>query len=218
MALEGMAPKLLGRVDKKGRPIPTIILQLCFGLLAYVNESSTGGGKLFTWLLALSGLANFFVYGSICLAHIRFRTAWAHNGHSVAELPYKAAFGIYGSIFGLLLNVICLAAQFYAALFPVGGSPDAEVFFESYLAAPLIIILYIIWKTYSWFKHPTHRPLYVAIDKIDIYTGMREGQWAISGQGLSSEQRRESMVARDQNDAAFKDSKPRWKKILAIFF
>lgn len=40
LALNGMAPKLLAYVDKKGRPIPTIILQLLFGLLAFVNEVS----------------------------------------------------------------------------------------------------------------------------------------------------------------------------------
>jgi amino acid transporter len=38
LALRGMAPKFLAYVDKKGRPIPTIVLQLLFGLLAFVNE------------------------------------------------------------------------------------------------------------------------------------------------------------------------------------
>jgi amino acid transporter len=26
--------------------------------------------------LSLSGLSIFFIYGSVCLAHIRFRNAW----------------------------------------------------------------------------------------------------------------------------------------------
>jgi amino acid transporter len=34
------------------------------------------GGTIFNWLLSLSGLAILFVYGSIALAHIRFRAAW----------------------------------------------------------------------------------------------------------------------------------------------
>lgn len=212
MAVEGMAPKIFAYVDSKGRPVPTVILQIAFGCLAFVNESSSGGGNLFTWLLALSGLANFFVYGSICLAHIRFRKAWALHGHTVNELPYKAQFGVWGSWFGLILNILCLIAQFYSALFPPGGSPNAEAFFESYLAAPLIILLYIIWKTYSWFKFPTHRPLYVSIDKIDIYSGMRDGQWRISGEGVSEDQRRQSLAARDYEDANKKDDRPFYKK------
>lgn len=116
LALHGMAPKLLAYVDKSGRPIPTVVLQIIFGFLAFANLSSAGS-PLFDWLLALSGLANFFVYGSICMAHIRFRKAWAIRGHSVGELPYRASFGIAGSYLGLLLNIICLMAQFYTALF-----------------------------------------------------------------------------------------------------
>ncbi|KAK5071161.1 hypothetical protein LTR64_007665 [Lithohypha guttulata] len=218
MALEKMAPKVLGLVDKKGRPIPTIILQLGFGLLAFVNENKKAGGQLFTWLLALSGLANFFVYGSICVSHIRFRQAWAHNGHSVDELPYKAAFGVYGSYLGVLLNVMCLMASFYAALFPIGGVPDAESFFESYLAAPMIIGLYLIWKAYSWFKYPTHRALYVPINKIDIYTGMREGQFEVSGKDVPADQRRASIQLRNQQTAEEREQKPLWKRILQAVF
>ncbi|KAJ4299966.1 hypothetical protein N0V90_005214 [Kalmusia sp. IMI 367209] len=89
MAQQGMAPKFLAAVDGKGRPMPTIILQLAFGLLAFINEAPSTGDKVFTWLLALSGIANFFVYGSICVAHIRFRKAWKRQGHSIDELPYK---------------------------------------------------------------------------------------------------------------------------------
>ena len=117
MAQQGMAPKFMAYVDKHGRPIPTVILQLLFGLLAFVNEATSTGSIIFGWLLALSGIANFFVYGSICLAHIRFRHAWKYRGHSDDELPYRASFGIWGSYFGVLLNFLCLAAQLYTALF-----------------------------------------------------------------------------------------------------
>lgn len=116
LAVNGMAPKFLAYVDKKGRPIPTIVLQLLFGLLAFINEASSTGSTVFGWLLALSGIVNFFVYGSICLAHIRFRKVWKMKGHSIEELPFRAAFGIWGSWLGVLLNFLCLAAQFYVAL------------------------------------------------------------------------------------------------------
>lgn len=117
LAMNGMAPKFLAYVDKKGRPLPTIILQLVFGLLAFANESTSGGGVLFTWLLALSGLSNFFIYMSVCLAHIRFRAAWKANGHSIDELPYRAPFGLWGSWFSVIMNFLCLVANFYIALY-----------------------------------------------------------------------------------------------------
>lgn len=41
---------------------------------------------------------------------------------------------------------------------------------------------------------PAHRPLYIKIKDIDIYTGMREGQADfISGQGVTEDQRRQSI-------------------------
>jgi amino acid transporter len=94
------------------------------------------------------------------------------------------------------MNFICLAAQFYVALWPVGGpNLDPTVFFQDYLAGPFLLVLYIGWKAWSWFKHPEQRPLYVAIKDIDIYSGMREGQMeSISGHGLTAEQRRESIM------------------------
>jgi amino acid transporter len=163
----GMAPKFLAYVDKKGRPIPTIILQMAMGLLAFVNLAAAGS-VLFTWLLSLTGLANFFVWGSINLSHIRFRKGWAHSGRTLEQLPYKAKFGVIGSYIGLTLNVICLIAQFYVALFPIGGKPDAANFFESYLAGPVIFTLYAGWKlwTREW-------SLFVRTEEMDVVTDMR---------------------------------------------
>ena len=71
----GMGPKILAYVDKKGRPVSVVILQLLFGCLAFINLVADGG-TIFNWLLSLSGLSILFIYGSIALAHIRFRAAW----------------------------------------------------------------------------------------------------------------------------------------------
>lgn len=118
------------------------------------------------------------------------------NGHSVDELPFKAKFGVAGSYICAVMNFVCLAAQFYVALWPVGGpNLDAEIFFQNYLAGPFLIILYLGWKGYSWFAHPEQRPMYVKIKDIDIYKGMREGQMTmISGPDVSEDQRRASVI------------------------
>jgi amino acid transporter len=71
----GMAPKFMAKIDKKGRPISVVIIQLLFGCLAFINLADNGG-DIFNWLLALSGLAIIFIYGGIGIAHIRFRSAW----------------------------------------------------------------------------------------------------------------------------------------------
>lgn len=87
------------------------------------------------------------------------------------------------------MNFLCLSAQFYVALYPVGGPYlTATTFFKDYLAGPFLLILYVGWKTWSWSRYPAHRPLYVKITDIDIYTGIREGHI-----DLSEAQRRQTV-------------------------
>ena len=81
-----------------------------WGPLAYMNLASTGE-TVFNWFVALSGLAALFTWGSICLAHIRFRKAWAYHGHTLDEIPFKAAGGVIGSWIGIFIIIIVLMAQ-----------------------------------------------------------------------------------------------------------
>jgi len=116
LAEHHMAPAIFKYVDKEGRPLIALIVSLAFGCLAYINEAEAGN-TVFNWLLALSGLSSFVTWGSICLSHIRFRAAWKAQGMTVDDLPFQAACGVWGSWIGFLLNVLCLIAQFYIALF-----------------------------------------------------------------------------------------------------
>jgi amino acid transporter len=100
LAQQGYAPKIFTFVDRSGRPLPSVGIIIAFGLLAFVNLNASGP-VVFDWLLALSGLAALFTWGSICLAHIRFRKAWKYHGHTLDEIPFKAIGGVWGSYLGL---------------------------------------------------------------------------------------------------------------------
>jgi amino acid transporter len=103
--------------------------------------------------------------------------------------------GIYGSYLCAVMNLLCLIAQFYVALYPVGGpNLNANYFFQAYLAGPFLIALYVIWKVYSWIYIKEHRPLYVKVQDIDIYTGMRDTQRDLSGPNVDPEYRRQSIM------------------------
>jgi amino acid transporter len=110
LAQQGYAPKLFTYIDKSGRPLPSVIALILCGFIAYVSLSATGP-VVFDWLLAISGLAALFTWGSVCLAHIRFRNAWKYHGHTLDEIPFKAVGGVYGSYLGLFLCVVVLIAQ-----------------------------------------------------------------------------------------------------------
>ena len=136
---------------------------MLIGLIAYIS-CAKAGIQVFEWLLALSGLSNFFTWGSICACHIMFRLAWKAQGHTLDELAFEAPPGIVGSCFGLVLNILCIVAQFYVAVSPIGRSPSAKSFFQAFLAAPIVLVSYIVWKI--WKKTP-----FMQASSIDLDTG-----------------------------------------------
>ena len=90
LASLGMAPKLFLKADKTGRPwyglIPTFIVG---GGLAYLNVSNSGA-EVFGWFSSLTSLFTLFGWGMICLSNIRMRAAWARQGRTADELPWKS--------------------------------------------------------------------------------------------------------------------------------
>jgi len=132
---------------------------------------ATTGETVFNWFVSLSGLAALFTWGSICLSHIRFRKAWAYHGHTVDEIPFRAAGGVYGSWLGLFIIVVVLIAQFYTAVSPVGKRVGtAEDFFKSYLALFVVMAFWIVgyfWKRTGWLR----------TSQMDVDTGRRELDW-----------------------------------------
>jgi len=173
LADRGQAPKILGYIDRSGRPLVSIILCSSIGFLCYIvaagPDTST---QAFNWMIALSGLAAIFTWASICLCHIRFRQAWKAGGHTLDELAFRSQAGLVGSYLGFILNILVLIAQFWTGFAPVGyaemtASERVENWFQVYLAAPLIIICYFGYKF-------TRKTSIKRIKDIDIVSGRRE--------------------------------------------
>lgn len=189
LADQRQAPKILAYVDRRGRPLIAILVAGLVGLLGYLADLEQQADIL-DWLLAVSGLSSIFTWGSICLAHIRFRKAWAAKGRSVDELAFRAQGGVVGSWIGLIFNLLVLVAQFWTAAFPVyppkavgnegdrvpGASPTtnadptaramAQNFFLQYLCVPIVGAFYVSYKL--WF-----RTRIVRIKEMDVDTGRR---------------------------------------------
>jgi len=170
LADQGYAPKIFTYVDRSGRPLPSVGFVLLWGVLGYMQLSATGV-TVFNWFVALSGLAALFTWGSICLAHIRFRKAWAYHGHTLDELPFKAVGGVYGSYLGLTIIFVVLMAQFYTAVSPIGKRlGTATDFFSAYLALFVVAAFWLagyFWKREGWLRTA----------QMDVDTGRRELDW-----------------------------------------
>ncbi|EPX71644.1 cationic amino acid transporter Cat1 [Schizosaccharomyces octosporus yFS286] len=177
--LQGMAtlkhaPRIFLYTDRLGRPLIAMGVVLAFGFFAYINEANENGKDIsdtvFNWLLALTGLSNFFCWASICLSHIMFRLAFKKQGHSLDELAFVSPLGVWGSCIGFGFNVLCLIAQFYVSLFPVGGKPNANDFFQGYLAAVVALVFFVGYKIYD-------RRTIPPLSEVDLMTGFHSAKF-----------------------------------------
>jgi yeast amino acid transporter len=89
------------------------------------------------------------------------------QNQSLADLPFTAILGVYGSYFGFILNVLCIIAQTFIAIAPIGDSPSAYNFFVNMLALPIIIVCYVGWKL-------VYKTKFVRASEADLLTGRRE--------------------------------------------
>lgn len=199
MSEKRLLPKIFAYTDRQGRPLVSFVVVFAFGLLAFLVYSASEG-EIFSWLAGISGLATIFMWGAVCLAHLRFRYAWKKQGNSLRQLPWKSPLGIWGSMFGLFLNILLIAGNFYYSAFPINegnSTPQqrAHDFFENMISAIIVFFSFVIHKLAT-------RSRFVRIDSMDLESDRRE---PVS----------QDVLDRERAEAA---SKPLWHRILHVLF
>lgn len=163
LATEGLAPNFLGWKDKRGVPIPAITLMNALGLISLMNVS-TGASKAYNYIVNISGVAVFVVWGIISYTHIRVRHAWKIQGYDLNELPYKTKLYPWIAYFGLTANIFLTLVQGWTTLSPF----IVADFVDSYVLVPFSIVLYGLFMVIkkNW------RP--VDLSTIDLDEGRRK--------------------------------------------
>lgn len=140
LAVEGKAPKIFAKVNKRGVPLNALLLTTIVGMAAFLG-SLAGTGTVYLWLVNASGVAGFIAWLGIAICHYKFRKAFLAQGHSLDELKYKALLFPFGPILAMVLCIIIVVGQFYAnADFSVLG------FFVAYIGAFLFLALLVGYK------------------------------------------------------------------------
>ena len=170
LADRGQAPKILGYIDRSGRPLVAILISSPFGFICYiVAAGATIRTEAFDWMIAISGLATIFTWASICLCHIRFCAAWKLQGHILDELAFRSQAGVIGSWIGFIFNILILIAQFWTGFAPVGyvsmtTTALVRSFFQAYLAFSIVVFMLIAYKIIK-------RTRFVRLSEIDVAGG-----------------------------------------------
>lgn len=184
LSVQGLLPKFVGYIDKKGRPLVAILITNVFGLLGFLVADPEHQNDVFTWLFSICSLAAFFTWAAICLVHIRFRMALTSQGRSTDEIIFLSPSGVWGSIAGFVILVLVIVGEIWVSIWPIGNDgPSNITFWKQCLSLPLIIVTWVCFKTYtrSW------NLLWIKLEDIDLDTGRREMDVEVIKQELADE-------------------------------
>lgn len=135
MAKEGKAPKVFANVNKRGVPVPALILTGCMGGAAFLSKFISPD-KVYVLLVSASAITVLFSWIGICLSHDRFRKYLKKKGHSISDLKFRAPFYPYGNYIAGILCVVVIIAQFF----------DSTARLTALLGVPMFFILWAIGK------------------------------------------------------------------------
>ncbi|KAI1267956.1 amino acid permease/ SLC12A domain-containing protein [Xylariaceae sp. FL1019] len=163
LAHSGRAPKFFAKTTKNGVPVYAIVFSNTLGLISLLNVASSPG-KVFGYLISISGAATFVAWAAIGVTHMRMRKAWVLQGYSVDDLPYRALFYPYGTIFVIVLNIFLVFISGYSVF--IGGFAPVD-FVIDYVVLVVFVLLYLSWKIFK-------RTKIVDLRSVDLVTGRRE--------------------------------------------
>lgn len=169
---QGMGPRVLGEVTCRGLPRNALFVVFAVAQLAWI-AAAQNGDVVFDWLLALASISNYFTvrcslfphptrnrktdpvlppllpiqqWSSICVCHIRVRSAMRKQGRSTNELVWKSPLGVYGSYFAIVMCILCMLAQVASAslrpVIPVELS-RLQLLFMGILGFIVVLLFYL---------------------------------------------------------------------------
>ncbi|MDN0073609.1 amino acid permease [Crenobacter sp. SG2303] len=157
MAIEGMAPKLFGKLSENGVPRNALYATTAVGALCFLT-SLFGDKTVYLWLLNTSGMTGFIAWLGIAISHYRFRKGMQAQGRSVEDLPYRAKLFPFGPTFAFALCMIIALGQDYQAFSK--ATVDWAGVAATYVGIPLFLA---IWWGYR-IKHKTRLVSYRDMD------------------------------------------------------
>ncbi|EWC45278.1 hypothetical protein DRE_06005 [Drechslerella stenobrocha 248] len=181
LALEGKAPRVFRRCTASGVPFVAVLSSSAVALTAYVQLAGPTGQTVFDYLLKLTTTSGLLVWGTFCLAFIRFYYGIQlarHIDRFSDEYPYRSPFQPYLAWIGLIFTSIIvffngfdyfLLGRQDADGVPISRDTDfAPNFLSAYLSVFVFFFLFVFWKL---LKDTSLQPL----NRINFDTGMVYG-------------------------------------------
>lgn len=164
LAINGNAPKIFAKVNKRGLPWVALTTNAALGGLAYMDLGSSSG-TVFSWLANMTAIAGLSSWFAIAVTYIRFYKGLKAQGIDRRSLPFRAAFQPFAAWYAAILCfTVCLFSGW--SVFLKGGWNTAT-FLTNYIPMMIFPILYIVKRLYS-------RVSFVRPEDMDFKSGLTE--------------------------------------------
>ena len=131
---DGMMPKSLAKLNKRGVPVNALAFSMIGGLLA-LGSSVMAADTVFVILTSIVGFSTVAVWLSISIAHYRFRKQFLAEGHDLSELKYKSPWFPFVPVMGAILCV--------AVMVGMGFDPDQRI--ALYCGIPFTVLCFVVY-------------------------------------------------------------------------
>ncbi|KAH9839004.1 amino acid permease [Rhodofomes roseus] len=164
LAINGNAPQIFSKTNKRGLPWVALTVNALLGCLAYMDVGS-GSAKVFGWLANMTAIAGLSSWFAIAVTYLRFRKGLKAQGIDRSTLPYSHWLQPFAAWYAAILCfIVCLFSGWSVFL---KDNWSTATFVTNYLPMMIFPVLYIIKR--FWSRHHFVRP-----EDMDFKTGMDE--------------------------------------------
>lgn len=136
LARAGMAPRFLGKLNKRGVPQNGVLMTIIPSWIALAAYSMDESEAIYTVLLALSGFTGIMSWISISWSQLNFRRRLDNYGYSTANLKFRIPLFPYLTHLAIWSQVAIMA---YMAF-----NPDLRI--SLYIGLPMLLVPMLLYR------------------------------------------------------------------------
>lgn len=140
LGLRGMAPRFVAYTTKRGLPLVAVLITTVFLTLSYMALGA-GAETALTWLLALTSLSGFIVWGTVGATYIRFRRGMEAQGFDRSTLRYANPLQPFLAWWVLVWAFLLVFLHGWPVF--TRGNWNTTDFFISYISIPVFVFLLV---------------------------------------------------------------------------
>lgn len=144
MGRDGLTPSVFKSANKRGVPMPALIITALVGSLVFFS-SLIGNGVFFDYIVQISSLCGFIAWFGIALSHYKFRQNYLPKVGGIDILKYRSKFYPWAPILSMIVIAAIILAQFITA----GEHYSLLNLLTIYSSVILFFAIYIGHKIYS---------------------------------------------------------------------